>query len=115
MPRRKGGRKKPKKMRTKYIRIKLGEPYQDKEIFVREGDNNNLKKAIRSRNSDRIVKETINVLIGSPDGMHDLAKEIGFAGYIMNNNNKKVLESFRDMISFRIKRLKRTSHKTRKV
>jgi hypothetical protein len=90
----------------KYIKIKLGEPNEDKEIFVRENDFKEMKKALRTKDPNKIVKSTINVLRGSPDGMNDLVRSFGAFSFIQECNSIGVLESFRDLINYEIRKLK---------
>ena len=98
-------------MKTKYIKIRLGEPNNDKEIFVREEDHIEMKKALKGKKSDRIVKATLNMLVGSPDGMNDLSESMIVWSFIYKSKNVKVLKNFRDIINYHIKKLNNETKK----
>jgi hypothetical protein len=93
-------------VQTKYIKIKLGEPNEGKEIFVRENDFKEMQKSLKGKNPNKIVKSVINVLLGSPDGMNDLVHSLGAFSFIQECNSIGALESFRDLINYEIRKLK---------
>jgi len=101
-------------MRTKYIKIRLGEPNEDKEIFVREKDFDEMQKALKSRKSNKIVKAVIQVLLGSPDGMRDLLKGLQAFQFIQSCNSIDNLKTFRDLINYEIRKLKAKVRKQKK-
>jgi hypothetical protein len=93
-------------MRTKYIKVRLGEPNEDKEIFVREKDFDEMQKALRSKKPNKVVKAVLQVLLGSPDGMNDLAKGINAFSFLQSCNQINILENYKDLINYEIRKLK---------
>ena len=98
----------------KFIKIHLGEPNKGKEIFVREKDFKEMQKALRSKKSDRIIKSTINLIIGSPDGMNDILKSIQSFSFIHGCESIGALETFRDLVNYKIQTL-RAKNKSKKT
>lgn len=94
-------------MKSKYIKIELGGVNKGKKIFVREDDHLEMKKALRSKKTNRIVQAVLNLTLGSPDGLKELVAGFDTFRFISNNKNVKILENFRDLINYRIREIKR--------
>ena len=98
-------------MKTKYVKLKLGEPNEGKEIFVREEDYKNMIKSLKTKNSEKVVSATLQLLSGSPDGLNDLVDSLQAFSFIGTCKHISVLKNFKDLINNRIKNLSKKKEK----